>query len=123
MKLKGELELTAEKVYDIAESKLYNLNQNKLEDISEKDLEEQCNTVFLLYTARQLTEAILTGDYNLEEINGIKQTVETGNGFIELVQILQESKSKINLANIHEIVAFLKLLRFFEIRSDSNEIK
>ena len=132
MKLKGERELLAEEMYNTVEIELFELIKeetnkisncvDKLESNDSEDIVEAfetvCNSNDLIYVYRKTAEALLKGDFTLEEI---KVLCKFGQD-IHILKLISEAinklKEKININNVKEVADCIKMLLMLNLREE-----
>jgi len=113
MKLKGRRELLAEEVYDIADKELRRLTidkyrEIKLDDINDIDsVEKSYDIMYYILKAKSLVYAIFSGDFSIEQLEGIKRALEIEKGLDKLVQIMIDRNTSEN--------SLLVLLEYFNL--------
>ena len=124
MKLKGEKELIAEELYNSIEEELYNLTKQEtakagdlvdtlITDDYEKlgqILEEVYSSNSLLYTYRRTAEALLQGDFTLNEIKVLHEYSKQNNCLRIVASVVEDNKKSLNINNIEFLGNFIKTL-------------
>ena len=116
MKLKGERELLAEEMYSNIESELNILIREKSEKLKSEDIDEVYKTVSSMHTYLQTADALITGDFKLEEIRVLYKYSEEKCIVKILSEIIEGTKGEVNVNNLNSLVNFIKIMLLLKVK-------
>ena len=116
MKLKGELELNAERLYSYVEEEMYNIakaSKDNIDKVDTSDISGFIPTIsdiaFELNMYYTISSVIYMADFNLSEVNLMLDMCKT-NKLLEIIyKFIKANENNINVNNKSEIEKYIKI--------------
>lgn len=139
MKLRGEKELIADKLYNSIEEELYKTIVSKGKIIKQSvnnlcdDIDNCMSNIYAstdeIYCYKRLVDAVAMGDFNIYEIKALSDMCKNGNCIKVLYSVYKDNEHNVNINNGSQLEQFIKYalsLRAKEIQilieEDTNSI-